>query len=225
MVGFLAAALPAAASLVGGLISAKKAGDIQDSNVAQQNAFAQHGIQWKVADAKAAGINPLAALGAPTMSYSPQQVGGPDVGTAISDMGQNLGRAVDASSTSEARSSSKVVEALTLERAKLQNDLLRSQITQINRASNPPFPSGSITGDVRYNPDENTSVRPDSPSITSNLPAPALKQFRNADGSISNWPSPEAKQAIEDSMYEYEHMWRNRIIPWIGRQMPASWFK
>ena len=36
--------------------------------MANQREFAKHGIQWRVDDAKAAGIHPLAALGSPTRS-------------------------------------------------------------------------------------------------------------------------------------------------------------
>lgn len=40
-------------------------------NAALQREFAQHGIQWKVADAQAAGVHPLYALGGGTPSFSP----------------------------------------------------------------------------------------------------------------------------------------------------------
>ena len=47
-------------------------------------------------------------------------------------------------------------------------------------------------------------------------PRAANASFLNADGSVSIWPSNDAKQAIEDSPYEYEHMYRNRIVPYLG---------
>lgn len=47
-----------------------------EMNIQLQKDFAKHGISWKVQDAKDAGLHPLAALGAQTMSFSPSSVGG-----------------------------------------------------------------------------------------------------------------------------------------------------
>lgn len=43
-------------------------------NIEFQKEFAQNGIQWRVEDAKAAGLHPLFALGASTPSFSPNPV-------------------------------------------------------------------------------------------------------------------------------------------------------
>lgn len=48
---------------------------IAQMNLNSNKEFAQNGIQWKVADAKAAGLHPLAALGAQTTSYAPSYGG------------------------------------------------------------------------------------------------------------------------------------------------------
>ena len=63
-----AALITGGASLLGGLIGRKSAKSTNRMNYMLQKEFAQKGIQWKVADAKAAGIHPLAALGAQTHS-------------------------------------------------------------------------------------------------------------------------------------------------------------
>ena len=63
----------AGASLLGAGASAREAGHQGRMNRNMQKLFAQRGIQWKVADSKAAGINPLVALGAQTHSFSPQR--------------------------------------------------------------------------------------------------------------------------------------------------------
>lgn len=44
------------------------------SQIALQREFAQNSIQWRVADAKKAGIHPLAALGAQGTSYTPMDM-------------------------------------------------------------------------------------------------------------------------------------------------------
>lgn len=94
-----------------------------------QKEFAQKGIQWKVADATKAGLHPLAALGANTMSYSPVQIG--DMAQPLSEMGQNVDRSITATRNGSERANAQVA-ALQLERAGLENDLLRSQIASTN---------------------------------------------------------------------------------------------
>lgn len=126
----------------------------------QQKEFAQKGIQWRVADATKAGLHPLAALGANTMSYSPVQVG--DMVGPLADLGQNVGRSIEATANGTERSSGQIA-ALQLERAGLENDLLRTQIASTNaqlRAQiGPPMPTdgnGSLVidgqGDTRRPP-------------------------------------------------------------------------
>ena len=61
-----------AAPLIGGLFNNRR----QDQQSDLQREFAQNGIRWKVADAEAAGIHPLAALGAQTTPYQPVSIGG-----------------------------------------------------------------------------------------------------------------------------------------------------
>lgn len=117
---------------------------------ALQREFAQNGIRWKVADAKAAGVHPAFALGAPVSSYSPIAVG--DSRSPVSDfasMGQDVSRAVHATSTGRER-----VDAYTeklrqqqLTKGDLENQLLASQIARLRQASNPPLPSGTRSDD------------------------------------------------------------------------------
>lgn len=67
-----------------------------------QREFAQHGIRWKVEDAKAAGLHPLAAMGASGASFSPVMVGD-TYGPAMAQAGQDISRAVEATRTQPER--------------------------------------------------------------------------------------------------------------------------
>lgn len=91
-----------------------------ERNIALQKEFAQHGIQWRVADAQAAGLHPLYAIGGSGASFSPNPVvipGGASPGPRHSeDLGQNLSRAVMAQSTE-----------LDLEARRAQLELLKAQ--------------------------------------------------------------------------------------------------
>lgn len=117
-------------------------------NYDAQKEFAQNGIRWRVADAKAAGLHPLAALGASPLGFSPSFSGGgafsgssdwSDLGNAIGDFGQNIGRAIDAKATEEERADRADDESklrkLQIENAQLQNDRLSQQIIDNGLAS------------------------------------------------------------------------------------------
>lgn len=62
---------PAIAAIAGSLIGAAATRSANRDNRLMQEKFASEGIQRRVADAKAAGVHPLFALGASTPSFSP----------------------------------------------------------------------------------------------------------------------------------------------------------
>lgn len=110
------------------------------ANHALQREFAQMGIRWRVDDAKAAGLHPLAALGASGAQASPSFqafTGSPRTGVsdAVGRMGQNISRAVAATSTTEDR----VARRLQLESMGLDNQIKEAELRKLE--STPPFPS------------------------------------------------------------------------------------
>ena len=120
-------------SIVGAGMSGANAAAINQANYEHQKEFAQNGIRWRVADAKAAGLHPLAALGAQTSSYTPSAVVGdsPDF-SFLRDIGQNVGRAIDAKSTAAERAANKAKidqgTDLELEGKSLDNEYKRALI-------------------------------------------------------------------------------------------------
>lgn len=245
----LGALIGAGASLLGGVLgqrSSESAADraaaaahaanqtqlrIADRNVQQQRQFARMGIRWRVADAEAAGIHPLAALGANTMSFNPVSVGtttpgyyGGDnaLGNGIAQAGQNLGRAIAAQQTEYERA----MQVLTLQRAGLENQLLESQIARTNGAQvGPPMPMGQrylIDGQtgsgmlVSDQPLTRTNSQPGEPWHEPGALAD-VGYVRTADGGYAVVPSNDAKQRIEDMVIP-EIMWsvRNNLKPMFG---------
>ena len=97
-------AIGGALGLIGSSQSQANAAKLNQLNYEHQKEFAQNGIRWRVADAKAAGLHPLAALGAQGASYSPSAVIGdsPDF-SFLKDMGQGIDRAMDAKATRQER--------------------------------------------------------------------------------------------------------------------------
>ena len=115
-------------------------------------------IAGKMEAAKKYGISALYAMGAPTASpsFSVGGDGGMSRGSTLASMGQDISRAVAAGQTADERA----LQALTLEKAKLENDYLRAQINSVNsrtiRESAPPMPAPGALLPEKVNPPERT---------------------------------------------------------------------
>lgn len=166
MLEFLGPLIAAGANLLGGAMSNSATSDANKLAAAQaaaanktqmrmarlniglQKQFAKTGIQWKVADARRAGIHPLYALGASTASYSPVSVGTstyspiPETGfaNALASAGQDISRGVTAVLTQSERQYQDTVRALDLERMSLSNELIKSQIARERQVTMPGVP-------------------------------------------------------------------------------------
>lgn len=234
-------AISAGASIVG---SSMQAGSAKDAiNAARDQAaldyqrqveFAQNGIQWRVSDAKAAGIHPIFALGGNTATYTPSAIsysGDTSIGSGLAAAGQDIGRAIDATRSAEDRQTARL-QALTLRRAELENDLLASQIAKLNAAPNPPMPASGnyLTSDpyklsvgvddgkggiVIDKPMERTISSPEKPHQEPGA-LPDVGFVRTPTG-LAPVPSKDAKERIEDQAIP-EIMWgiRNHVLPSFG---------
>lgn len=153
--GILSGALSAGASLIGGALNNKSAADAGQRNYDAQKEFAQNGIRWKVADAKAAGIHPLAALGVNNASFSPSFTAGDN---GFAQAGQEFGRAIEAKATRAERELEVAMQREThseqLRGLRLENDIRAEQLLQmkensleaVKKASRPPAMPGVDNG-------------------------------------------------------------------------------
>lgn len=225
--------LGAIISGVSGLIGARKAEKAASKQSAleyqRQKEFAQSGISWKVKDAKRAGIAPLAALGSNLVSYAPQSISAGDGG--ISNFGQDIGRAIDATRSPGGRvdAFTRTAQALELERGGLQNELLRAQIAKLNQAGHGP---GIAVDSENYTiPGQPNSgllgmeVQPSRTVVTTANRAfeqlGSVPDVHYADTPRAGQfpiPSSAVKQQIED-MIVPELMWsiRNNILPMFSK--------
>lgn len=242
-IGALLSGAGSLGSLFGG--SGKSALRAQENmnaqNIQMQKEFAQEGIRWRVADAKAAGIHPLYALGAQIPSYSPSTYipgergpsRGERFGSALDGLGragQGLARALDAGRTDDERHAARM-QVLTERRAELENDLISSQIARLNQQPTAGVPSlrpQAIPGqaDVERNgllvtpsrvhaverPQEVTRTAPGIPSQEPHEISD-LGFARTATGLVPV-PSKDMKERIED-MSLPEALWsmRNNLLP------------
>lgn len=218
-------AIAAGAEIAGDLWGAhenrKSAREAADRNEALQREFAQNGIRWRVEDAKRSGLHPLFALGANVPTASPVAVGDTSSGESFSRMGQSISRAIGATRTGQER----LMATLSLDRAKLENELLRTQINSYNHGqpSNPPMPgstnfmpSQGDSGLVIDYPLKRTVSQPTRPSQEAGW-RPDVSFSRTETGF-----TPVIPQSLSESLESDEllgtAMWnfRNRGLPNIG---------
>lgn len=140
-------ALGAATSLFGVNKSAKSQSAANAANMAlareqmqYQKDLAQNQVQWRVEDAKKAGLHPLAALGISPMSYSPVQgtAVGADysglngVGDSLAQMGQNIDAHIMNAKTKEERQKALRLQdtqtGLALRHQELNNQILEMEL-------------------------------------------------------------------------------------------------
>lgn len=209
--------------------------EMAEKNIAMQKEFAQNGIQWKVADAKAAGIHPVYAMGGSGASFSPVSATfTPDtsMANAMSRAGQDIGRAVNATQNAATRTDAvtQAATAIQLEGAKLDNDIKRaelaSRVARLNQQSNPPMPvnqrylvpgqAQTATADlVKSEPMKQT---PSDPRMPHGEPgANPDAGYLRTSGGLFPVPGEKAKERIEDNWYqETAHFVRNNLLPMIA---------
>lgn len=198
--------LSAVANVAGGLLSNRRNESNANKQADLQKLFAKNSVQWKVADAKKAGIHPLYALGANTTSYAPIAIND-SLGPALQAAGQDVSRAMYANADSETRGNVRT-EALRLENMGLQNDLLRAQIAKLNSQVGPPVPtsfpvsSGDVvTRDlVSVEPSKVTSARSEDSSTEAGPAGPAYKE--HDAGILGKWKLPSG--AVSESLDDME---------------------
>lgn len=234
------AIIGAAGAVAGGLLNnaaAEEQGDQQVAmhreNLQMQREFAQRGIRWRVEDAQAAGVHPLFALGASIPTYSPSTYmpgNIPDNAGWLSQAGQDIGRAIDATRTGPEKVGARL-QALSVERAELENDLLRSQIARNNQQTGPAMPvanpglnpggpmSDKLTVTVDEKPMERTVSDPVKP-WSEPAAIPDVGWIKTPTGLVPA-PSKDAKERLED-MAIPELMWslRNNLLPNFGSGDP-----
>ena len=234
----LGALIPAAASLIGGFMGQKSQEKQAAQNIALQKEFAQSGIQWKVEDAKKAGIHPLYALGANTTSFAPVSIGSP-LAEGINQAGQHIGRAVNATATPTQRS----VAYMQLERMGLENELIRAQIAseraRTNQAGMPPavpsatqkylidgqgaapLPDGIDGGQIKVSPYKLEQSAPGGVYDPGTIPGVHFERLPNRG--LSPVYSKEIKERLEDDTIGMLFWnWRNRVAPFLtGGDAPA----
>jgi hypothetical protein len=216
------AAIQAGGGLVSSMLGGgQKSGHYADRKVAykaqrQAREFAQKSIQWRVKDAKKAGIHPLAALGAAGATPSSAvSVGGSyqdrNMGDALGDASQNIGRAIAATQTKEQRLHNEFMMGQEREQAAAKTEILKGQATSIHRANNPPM------ANITPTPREQMMREKGTPSELAGS-QPDVDFADTAQGGVAPVIPKDAAESYESDPFGMVQ-WhiRNRLAPAIGK--------
>lgn len=238
MADFLGPAIAAGGQLIGGIVNAfqgdvaaGRAQDVANNQQSLQREFGTTGITWRARDAvraaKETGIHPLSLLGVQGPTYSPVNLSmesNTHLGNAIANAGQGIGRAIAATETEEQRA----FRGLQLERVGLENDLLRARIDSeraLQQRVGPGMPISSPAsmpgqGDVKTM--DTTRLVNIDPQINHQdlKPSTDISWVRTPSGGYTVMPGKDVKQLMEDSPYEYVHLYRTMMNAMVGRIKP-----
>lgn len=196
--------------------------------------MAKNQIQWRAADAKAAGIHPLYALGPTGMSYSPPAVVGGPGGDSFRNMGQDLSRALmsglsrreqrvemrrlqyEAQMEEAQRAVQRERESILFDQQTRRNELqiqaMASQLANLNQPGTAPA-IDSPPGSVNTLPLRRTAAGLNSEGRE----ASAIRDYGysiNDDGGLNIVPSFDVHERIEDNfLQQWGWALRNQIVP------------
>ncbi|WP_308620101.1 hypothetical protein [uncultured Desulfovibrio sp.] len=183
--GIISAGIGAAGSLAGGLLSGMPQGagkgfarEMWQKNYDAQLEFAKNRIRWRVEDAKAAGLHPLAALGtssyfSPSGSISSIDSGGGSDASWLADAGQSIGRGIMAKATAEERAKAEAVNdrvnALRIEGLELDNQ--QKKLDQATQLAQQVVASQSAVRNTALPPAmPSLRIRPDGATVGTIMP-------------------------------------------------------
>lgn len=221
-----------AGPLIGGILDQEEGAhnrnqqdQINARNYEMQKEFAQNSLRWKMEDAKAAGIHPLAAMGAQGYSASPSYVASEpnySMGNMAREMGQNISRAVASTMTPEER----IIARERVRGAALENDLLALQVkkAQMELNPNPPFPTYGNWNKLSMNYAGGDDIFGKSDPLQASVEMPPVSDvtFRVTPTGLKVDPSRQFAQAGQNSMltnlgWDLEH----RVAPMISAEPPS----
>lgn len=144
----------------------------------------QKRIQNTVADARKAGIHPLAAMGVAMGSPPPVEV---------FEMGHDGSRALAATMTPAERRLNKRLKTATVEEAEADADLAKLTVRDYQDRITKPIPS-----EVEKPSETTKSISIDAPHVEAGTPA-ELKFYDTATGGLGSSVSSDLKELVEDS--------------------------
>lgn len=196
-----------------GETASKRAAATARSQMAEQERYAREGLQWKVADATAAGIHPLYALGGSGPSYSPVSVDTPQVSNvrSLMEMGQGISSVSKLFSSREKKIADLQLRAAELEVEDKELDVSRKKtaLALSNQPGNPPAYDPGGVGTAQGIPGQtstNSLIAEKAMERVKGYPGtphqePGSKVFQGFARTSTGWmpvPSSDLKELTED---------------------------
>lgn len=212
----LGSIIGALGSLGGGLLGASSA----KKQMAMQKEFAQNQLQWKAADAEKAGISKYFAMGAPTASYSPVNIGDYGVADAAKQLGSGIDSQGGAGSTTTAKFAgiSAEIQKAQLDGLRIDNDIKRAELASKINIGTQPGAGGIMDREVLSGP-EGFKLKKESAPASQEMGhksfgvSPEVDMYRTPTG----W-APQQPQALQEAFEnDWMSLWqwriRNKVLP------------
>lgn len=193
----IGAGIQATGALVGGALNAYYAGKAADVEYGRQKEFAQNSIQWRVNDAKKAGLHPLYALGGHGATYSPQAALGDDYGISEASryVGEGLARSAEAKQAKKLAQFSQELQLkqLSLENKRLASDVKKNDAETLRTLKETQVLDKKYGGGVGFGSGSNSIV---SDTLSTSVPGQAV------NGSSVAASSPQALLTSPDKEFK-----------------------
>lgn len=223
---FLGAAGSVIGSVAGSLLSGKSNEKAAEKNAQIQRELAQNGLSWRVADARKAGINPLAALGASIPTGQPVAVGTDYGDLGLGRAGQDISRAMKAGMTKEQR------EIHELNKRKLSAEIRGLELENKSKMvgtppplPNPTFPNIGGSGHDGYDVIKDEVEATSRPGVEA-APKPMYTDYIDDEGNLSVGPTKNTTELMESHMPTWfrENMKNFKILgsSWLSKMSEKS---
>lgn len=184
-------------NVAGSWLSGKSNEEAANKNAEIQRELAQNGLSWRVADARKAGINPLAALGASIPSGQPIAVGTDYGDLGLGRAGQDISRAMQAGMTKEQR------EIHELNKRRLEAEIHGLELENKSKmvGTPPPLPNATFpniggSGHPGYDVVKDQVVTSNRPGVES-APKPMYQDVIDDEGNVKTIPTDSKGDLIE----------------------------
>lgn len=191
-------------SLFGSIINSDETKSANDKNEALQRDLANNSIRMRRDDANRSGIHPLYAMGIQPYNAPATHVA-PNTGDYVSQMGQDISRAVKATGNEMERLQIRLLTS-QIEGQDIDNASRRSQLARDNSAQlGPPFP-------IDVQPLKPTATGPNKGLTVGSVPE--VTWANTAQGGRVPVKSKDVQEAYEDDIVG-NILWqlRNNILP------------
>lgn len=204
--------------MLGSIISTigNVAGGIFNAN--KQEKFAKNALQWKAADAEKAGISKIFAMGAPTHSFNPVNVGAdPGLGAAIDKAIPGQGGPASTTTGKVAGISSAITNA-QLEGLKLDNDIKRAELSSKLAIGTQPGAGGIMDRAVTQGPggiQMEKKISPASRDVSHRSfgVSPEVDIYKTHSGYAPQVPQQLQEAFENDALGRWQWNLRNRMQP------------